>query len=277
MVDGRFRALAISNFLRQHDLVQVQWVFLSSVSGAPQRDKVKPNQSLTRVQDKNASLLLRFDGILVIVGGGTVDTDLLRKFAARGAHLVGADGGGDAIRAAGLIPEAIIGDLDSLADPESWGADTRVIRIAEQDSTDFEKVLYSTEAPVTIALGMMGKRFDHGLAALDAVTRRGRGRAIILVDEVDIALALDHGFRFAVPSGTRVSIHPLTPTRFARSTGLKYPLDGLLLAQGVRTGTSNEADAAEFSIEPMPGDDGVFLLILERKWLGPLVERLLEG
>jgi hypothetical protein len=31
-------ALAISNFLRQHDLVQVQWVILSSVSGAPQRD-----------------------------------------------------------------------------------------------------------------------------------------------------------------------------------------------------------------------------------------------
>ncbi len=34
----RAGALAISNFLRQHDLVQVQWVFLSSVSGAPQRD-----------------------------------------------------------------------------------------------------------------------------------------------------------------------------------------------------------------------------------------------
>src|SRR4051794_31563861 len=38
-------ALAISNFLRQHDLVQVQWVFLSSVSGAPQRDP----QDLDRV------------------------------------------------------------------------------------------------------------------------------------------------------------------------------------------------------------------------------------
>jgi hypothetical protein len=28
-------ALAISNFLRQHDLVQVQWVFLSSVPEHP--------------------------------------------------------------------------------------------------------------------------------------------------------------------------------------------------------------------------------------------------
>jgi len=38
MVRAAGAALAISNFLRQHDLVQVQWVFLSSVSGAPQRD-----------------------------------------------------------------------------------------------------------------------------------------------------------------------------------------------------------------------------------------------
>jgi thiamine pyrophosphokinase len=215
--------------------------------------------------------------MLVIVGGGTVDVDLLRHLAAKGAHLVGADGGGDAIHAAGLVPEAIVGDLDSLAYRAGWGPDTRIVHIAEQESTDFEKALYSTKAPVTIALGMMGKRFDHGLAALDAVARRGRGRAIILVDEVDIALALDHAFDFAVPPGTRVSIHPLTPTRFARSTGLKYPLDDLLLAQGLRTGTSNEADAAEFSVRPADDDEGVFLLILERKWLEPLVERLLKA
>ena len=37
-MDEAVTCLAISNFLRQHDLVQVQWVFLSSVSGAPQRD-----------------------------------------------------------------------------------------------------------------------------------------------------------------------------------------------------------------------------------------------
>lgn len=277
MVHGRLRALAISNFLRQHDLVQVQWVFLSSVSGAPQRDSVEPNQSLARVQasPKEEKPLLRFDGVLVIVGGGTVDVALLQELAAGGAYLVGADGGGDAIHAAGLVPGAIVGDLDSLADPGGWGPETRIIRIAEQETTDFEKALYSTEASVTIALGMMGKRFDHGLAALDAVARRGRNRAIILVDEVDIALGLDHAFGFAVPPGTRVSIHPLTPTRFTRSTGLKYPLDGLLLAPGVRTGTSNEASAPVFSIEPQAGDNGVFLLILERKWLGPLVDKLL--
>jgi thiamine pyrophosphokinase len=231
----------------------------------------------SQVQDPNAAaaLPIAFDGLLVIVGGGTLDADLLRRLAAQGAHLVGADGGGDAIRAAGLVPEAIIGDLDSLADPAAWGAGTRIVKIAEQETTDFEKALYSTTAPLTIGLGMTGKRLDHTLAALDAVTRHAARRKIILVDESDVALALAGPFAFAVAPGTRVSVHPLTPTRFARSSGLKYPLDGLLLAPGLRTGTSNEADATVFAIEPEAGDGGVYLLILERRWLDGLVERIL--
>ncbi|HTJ56265.1 MAG TPA: thiamine diphosphokinase [Devosiaceae bacterium] len=227
-------------------------------------------------KNKPSGLPLGFDGPLVIVGGGTLDELLLRELAAGGAHLVGADGGGNAIKAAGLVPEAVIGDFDSL-DQAGWDSRTRLIHIAEQDTTDFEKVLYSTTAPVTIGLGMTGKRLDHTLAALDAVARYARERPIILVDECDIALALTGPFAFTVDVGARVSVHPLTPTRFFRSTGLKYSLDGLTLAPGVRTGTSNEASAVDFAIEPATGDEGVYLLILERLRLGALIARLLAG
>jgi len=226
------------------------------------------------VQDPKPKPLI-FDGVLVIVGGGALDEHLLRKLAAEGAHLVGADGGGDVTRAAGLVPEAIIGDFDSLADPKNWDARTKLIRIAEQETTDFEKALYSTSAPVTVGLGMTGKRFDHTLAALDAVARYASKRRIILVDEFDIALALSGPFEFTVEPGARVSVHPLTATRFRRSTGLKYPLDGLTLAPGIRTGTSNEACKATFSVEPEPGDPGVYLLILERRSLDTLIDSLL--
>jgi thiamine pyrophosphokinase len=219
---------------------------------------------------------LAADGVLVVVGGGTLDLALLKELAAQDASLVGADGGGDVIRAAGLIPAAIVGDFDSLADPAGWDDRTRLIPIAEQETTDFEKALYSTSAPVTVALGMTGKRFDHTLAALDAVTRYAARRRIVLVDECDVALALTGPFSFAVEPSARVSVHPLTPTRFARSTGLKYPLDGLLLAPGIRTGTSNEASAPTFTIEPATGDAGVYLLILERRWLAELIAALLR-
>lgn len=217
---------------------------------------------------------LEFDGMLVIVGGGAVDATLLRSLASAGAHLVGADGGGDVIAAAGLEPEAIIGDLDSLSDPKQWGARTRLLRVPEQDTTDFEKALYSTRAPVTVALGMTGDRFDHTLAALDAVLRHAHTRHIVLVDSHDLALALSGPFSFAVQPSERVSIHPLGPVRFQSSQGLLYPLDNLLLAPGVRLGTSNVATDGPFMIVPQP-DQSPWLLILDKGHLMALVNKLM--
>jgi len=220
------------------------------------------------VQERAASpSVIKFDGLLVIVGGGVVDRDLLRDLYASGGHLVGADGGADEIVGAGLVPEAIIGDFDSLKNPDGWLGRTRLLRISEQETTDFEKALYSTYAPVTVALGMTGKRFDHTLAALDAVTRYAKDRTIILVDEGDLAMAQSGPFTFEVEEGERVSVHPLVPITFKRSFGLQYPLDGLRLAPGERTGTSNVAVDGAFTIEPDRWAKVPWLLILDRKYL----------
>ena len=149
---------------------------------------------------------------------------------------------------------------------DEWLGRTRLLRIGEQETTEFEKALYSTKAPVTIALGMTGKRFDHTLAALDAVTKYAKERIIILVDEADIAMALRGPFSFEVAPRERVSVLPLAPLRFKRSVGLKYPLDDVRLAPGERTGTSNEAIEGPFRIEP-EGRVRLWLLVLDRKYL----------
>jgi thiamine pyrophosphokinase len=213
--------------------------------------------------------IFEFSRPLVIVGGGAVDLALLRALAGTGVHLVGADGGGDAIAAAGLAPEAIIGDLDSIASSEGWGPQTRIVHIAEQITTDFEKCLYSTKAPLTVAVGMTGRRFDHTLSAISAVTAYARQRRIVLVDESDMALALSGSFRFRATPGERVSVYPLLPIDFISSRGLFYPLDGLHLEQGGLIGTSNAADAEE--VEIAPADDTPWLLILEKAHLTALI------
>jgi thiamine pyrophosphokinase len=225
--------------------------------------------------DPAAGLPLRFDGFVVAVGGGPVDAELLQRLAGAGGHLVGADGGGDVIAAAGLRPIAIIGDLDSLADPSAWDARTRIIRLEEQETTDFEKLLYSTTAPLTVALGMTGNRLDHTLAALDVVTRHARNRNIVLVDETDLALAVTGPFAFEVKPGERVSVHPLGLVAFSHSEGLRHPLDGLTLAPGLRTGTSNASITGSFSITPQP-DQAPWLLILGRHHLPRIIAAALK-
>jgi len=219
--------------------------------------------------------IAEFDDPIVIVGGGSVDAELLRELYASGCRLIGADGGADQIVDAGLKPEVIVGDFDSLREPLSWLGKTRLIQLPEQETTDFEKALYSTRAPVTIGLGMTGGRFDHTLAALDAMARYARKRHIVLVDEQDIALGLTREFAFDVAAGDRVSIHPLAPITFWHSDGLEYPLDAVKLAPGVRTGTSNMATTGAFAIQPEEGVQAPYLLILDRQYLFRLVAQLL--
>ncbi|MEQ1771265.1 MAG: thiamine diphosphokinase [Devosia sp.] len=221
--------------------------------------------------------IITFTNLLVIVGGGTVDIELLRELYLAGANLVGADGGADVIADAGLKPDAIIGDLDSLKNPMGWLGRTKMVTIAEQDTTDFEKSLYSTRAPVTVALGMTGKRFDHTLAAIDAVARQAVNRPIILVDDYDIAIALSGRFDYEVEPKERVSVHPLVPIRFRASSGLRYPLDNLKLAPGERTGTSNEATTGPFWMEPDPrGYPPTYLVVLDRRHLFGVIAALME-
>lgn len=220
--------------------------------------------------NSTAALPLAFDRPLAIVGGGTADAALLRALATRGVALIGADGGADTIGAAGLVPEAIIGDLDSLFDREGWERRTRVLHVAEQITTDFQKALYCTSAPVTLALGMTGKRLDHTLAALSALLQVGATRKVMLVDDVDVALTVSGAFGFSAERHERVSVHPLLPTRFERSSGLRYPLDGLTLDPAGRLGTSNEATGG--TVEIVPADATPWLLILGRERLWDLVK-----
>lgn len=220
--------------------------------------------------------ILQFAKPLVVVGGGEADPQLLKLLAARGFGLVAADGGARHCAAAGLVPDAIIGDLDSLEDREGWAARTRIVELSEQQSTDFEKCLYSTRAPLTLVLGMTGLRLDHTLAALDVMGRYSQDRPIVLIADTDIALALSQDFGFEVAPGDRVSVHPLAPVKFARSKGLLYPLDGLTLAPVGRTGTSNAATVGRFTLRLAPeGPKGPYLLVLARQYLDGLLEALM--
>ena len=214
--------------------------------------------------------IISFDGPIAIVGGGDVDPVLLRELASCGVALVGADGGGDAIGAAGLVPELIVGDLDSLGDRAGWAARTRVIHIPEQITTDFQKALSATQAPVTLALGMTGKRLDHTLAALSAVLQYAPQRRLVLVDAVDVALAVIGPVIFEAGKGERVSIHPLIAVSFVSSIGLLYPLDGLGLEPGGLLGTSNEGLGGR--VEIVPVDATPWLLILGKQRLWDLIE-----
>lgn len=154
-------------------------------------------------------------------------------------RLVAADGGADALLAAGLVPDLVVGDLDSISAQARAAFADRILHVVEQDSTDFEKALRASPAPLTIAVGFLGARIDHALACLSALARDGA--PCILLSEADCVFMAVAELRLDLTPGTRVSFWPMGPVT-GRSSGLRWPIDGIAMAPAGRVGTSNMAE-----------------------------------
>lgn len=179
--------------------------------------------------------------------------------------VVAADSGADVLHAAGVMPDAVIGDLDSVAAATLAALPEDIVHhIAEQDSTDFDKCLRNLETPLVIGLGFLGARVDHDLAALTVLARRAEQRCV-LVGAEDLMLLCPPELALDLPAGCRVSLFPLGAVT-GRSEGLRWPIDGLEFAPALRGGTSNEATGRVHLWMDAPR----MLLILPRSAWGPV-------
>ncbi|MDF1871693.1 thiamine diphosphokinase [Vannielia sp.] len=174
---------------------------------------------------------------ITLLGGGEVSEPCLKIALMRAPLLICADGGGDVALKYGLKPGAVIGDFDSLSASARANLPRDTLHhIPEQDSTDFEKCLARVRAPLVLAVGFLGARLDHQLAALTAIT--ACSRPVVLLGAEDIAFALPPEISLALPPDSRFSLYPLAPVT-GRSKGLEWPIDGLTFTPAGRIGTSN--------------------------------------
>lgn len=183
-------------------------------------------------------MIVRSRTPIIVVGAGHVSAEDLALVAALGHPVVAADGGALRCLEAGLMPDAVIGDLDSFGPGAPEIPPERLHRIAEQETTDFDKCLRSVEAPLILAFGVTGPRIDHTLAVCTTLVQRDGVRAIV-VGEVDLLFHAPRHLALDLPVGSRLSLFPMGPVT-GRSDGLRWPIGGLDFAPWGRTGTSNE-------------------------------------
>ena len=215
--------------------------------------------------------LLRAAGPVTLVGGGPVDPDQLESALRIAPYAVAADGGGDVPLPRDLRFRAVIGDMDSLVDPQRLrAAGIPLHPILEQDSTDLEKCLRSVEAPLVVGLGFLGGRIDHHLAAMNALVKFA-GRPVVLIGGEDLCFLCPPEFAIDLAAGTRVSLFPMGPVRAVFSEGLRWPPTDLDFDPTGRIGTSNAASGGTVLL----GFDAPrMLVILPAGLLGPVADRL---
>ncbi|MCK0149017.1 thiamine diphosphokinase [Marivita sp. S6314] len=181
------------------------------------------------------------DEPVLLVGGAIGDNAQLSELLNEFRTVVAADSGADWLMQVGRVPDALIGDLDSVSDATRAAIPAdRVHHIAEQDSTDFDKALRSISAPLVVGIGFLGGQVDHLLAAMTVLARFPH-RAILLVGQDDVVLHLPPRIELDLAPETRVSLFPMRAVT-GRSTGLRWPIDGLRFSPDRRVGTSNKAD-----------------------------------
>ena len=109
---------------------------------------------------------------------------LLLESLERAPVVYAADGGANLCMQYGCQPKQVIGDLDSLSPSLRSEMDpSRVIHVAEQDTTDFEKLLIRVDAPFMLAIGFMGGRIDHQMAVQTVLTAYAHRKIICVGDE----------------------------------------------------------------------------------------------
>ncbi len=178
---------------------------------------------------------------VTLIGAGPVPDGALAAALALAPVAIAADGGANVALPAGVALRAVIGDMDSVADPEGLRARGVTLReIAEQDSTDLEKCLRSVKAPFFVGVGFLGGRADHALAALNALATRPEAKAVLLGAE-DVCFLCPDGLRLDLAAGTRVSFFPMGRARGVESSGLRWPVAGLDFAPDGRIAVSNAA------------------------------------
>ncbi len=204
----------------------------------------------------------------VILSNGVFPCHALPLAALAAArHIVCCDGAVAKLEAAGMQPDWIVGDLDSLAPDARERYAKRLVYVREQATNDLAKAFnfcIANEWRDIVIVGATGLREDHTLgniawlgdfammlqeSAHQARSRKPRtpvGRVVMLTDS-GIFTPITSSTQFRSHSGQAVSLFALEPGVAVYTEGLKYSLEGVPFTRWWQA-TLNEACGETFKV-----------------------------
>ncbi|MCI8442468.1 MAG: thiamine diphosphokinase [Provencibacterium sp.] len=186
---------------------------------------------------------------LIVAAGSPVSPELLRKLSAESCRVVAVDGGYRHCRAAGIHPDCLWGDMDSLHPELLAGAAAEGVKVeripCEKDDTDTLYALRRLQEEGMKAVDIvcaLGGRLDHLAANLQTLLYAAHtGTACRLVDDGAIAEALLPGEHLLQQEGFPIFSLFSLGERCEGVTirGAKYPLSDYCMKNDFPIGVSN--------------------------------------
>jgi thiamine pyrophosphokinase len=163
--------------------------------------------------------------------------------------LIAVDGGARHLRAIDILPDMLIGDLDSITEEDRAWCEAGDVEIrqypAEKDDTDFELALrfaLGRSNGMVHVYGGLGGRLDHTIANISVLAGPAQvGRQVELRRGEERVFFVGQHIQITSPSGTLLSLLPWgEPCTGISTSGLRYPLDEETLFPEHSRGVSNE-------------------------------------
>ena len=160
--------------------------------------------------------------------------------------LLCADGGANSAKTLDLIPEYIIGDLDSIRpDVYKFYSDkSDIIKINRQNDTDVEKCLkfvIKKKYDEVVLLGATGDRLDHSFCNLGIVLKYFSKIKMMIIHQRSLLTAYTGNIILSTIPNEIISLYGIDSRTRVKSSGLKYPLKNITLPFGQKESTSNIA------------------------------------
>ena len=187
---------------------------------------------------------------VVLAAGDFPRGEVARALLEGAEMIICCDSAAEEFCASGGLPEAIVGDMDSLPAEQRERFADRIILRPDQNTNDLWKALtYAIERDfneITV-LGAFGKREDHTLGTVMLLAARLREARLQMVGDRGVFDFIDEPGTFESFAGQQVSLFTLDPMTEIEVRGLRYaPPQNRLAAMW--QGVSNEALAEEFEV-----------------------------
>jgi len=164
----------------------------------------------------------------IIVADGTFPSHPVPLgYLANADRIVCCDGSTESLIKAGFIPDAIVGDMDSLTPDLTEKFKDRIYPDRSQETNDLTKgVMWCKENNFTnlIIVGATGKREDHTIANISLLAEYIRELNVLMVTDTGVFQPCLKSSEISSFEGQQVSIFSIDPKTEITSTGLKYPL-----------------------------------------------------
>jgi thiamine pyrophosphokinase len=153
--------------------------------------------------------------------------------------------------------EAVIGDMDSIRSP----SDAKLIKMPDQDYTDFEKALqYLSKAFQNIDIyGASGKEMDHFLGNLSAAKKYKDKLQLKFLEHDYCYFFMGKDMQFDTRKGKAISILPFPKVESITTEGLEYELKEATLELGNLISVRNKAKSNPVRIQYKDGCAVLFI------------------